>query len=411
MCCERVTTTWSASPSAAPPAVVADHRDRLHPPPARFRQRLSHCRVPARGERQHGIALAAVGDHLAREDRLVPMSLASAVRIAGSSVRSSARRGGQPGGGGRGSRRPRPWRRWPSRRCRARAARRPRRAARRPAAAATSASRPSSSVCSRSSPTSPAFISTDRRTSARTASRSVSRSPRNGYRKLDAPRRGPAARAPRAGPGARRTRARAPTARGRASRRAPGARTGRRSAARTPTPRRLGSNAMVRQPRSRASASARRLGVAEGDHDVLGLGDERRPAPQRPALGGSPIAGSARLPTITGCTNSTATWRTSERRRGEARAPPAPAAREALGHRVAQPRDRSASAAKKRSLASVRHASSSVDAPVAPRRPHAGTPPARGAARRASRGTPSTPSPVRALTSMCGTPGCTASRL
>ena len=27
----------------------------------------------------------------------------------------------------------------------------------------------------------------------------------------------------------------------------------------------------------------------------------------------SPMAGSARLPTMTGCTNSTATWRTSER--------------------------------------------------------------------------------------------------
>ena len=30
----------------------------------------------------------------------------------------------------------------------------------------------------------------------------------------------------------------------------------------------------------------------------------------------SPIAGSARLPTITGCTNSTATWRASERADG-----------------------------------------------------------------------------------------------
>ena len=31
----------------------------------------------------------------------------------------------------------------------------------------------------------------------------------------------------------------------------------------------------------------------------------------------SPSAGSARLPTITGCTNSTATWRTSDRAVGE----------------------------------------------------------------------------------------------
>ena len=54
----------------------------------------------------------------------------------------------------------------------------------------------------------------------------------------------------------------------------------------------------------------------------------------------SPSAGSARLPTITGWTNSTATWRTSERACGVAaeRQQP-PAAREALGHPVAQPRD------------------------------------------------------------------------
>jgi hypothetical protein len=31
----------------------------------------------------------------------------------------------------------------------------------------------------------------------------------------------------------------------------------------------------------------------------------------------SPSAGSARLPTITGCTNSTVTWRTSDRAVGE----------------------------------------------------------------------------------------------
>ncbi len=53
----------------------------------------------------------------------------------------------------------------------------------------------------------------------------------------------------------------------------------------------------------------------------------------------SASAGSARLPTITGCTNSTATWRASERAPGDApkREQP-PAAREALGHRVTQAR-------------------------------------------------------------------------
>ena len=54
----------------------------------------------------------------------------------------------------------------------------------------------------------------------------------------------------------------------------------------------------------------------------------------------SPTAGSARLPTITGWTNSTATWRASERAAGEAPSGDQPAAaREALRHPVAEPRD------------------------------------------------------------------------
>ena len=69
---ERVTTTWSASRSRRDPAaVVADHRDRQQPAPARLGQRLDHVRrVAARREREQRVALAPVGDHLAREDRL-----------------------------------------------------------------------------------------------------------------------------------------------------------------------------------------------------------------------------------------------------------------------------------------------------------------------------------------------------
>ncbi len=72
--------------------------------------------------------------------------------------------------------------------------------------------------------------------------------------------RAPAApAAPPAGRGGRRTRARAPTARGRASRRAPGGRTGRRPAATNshsaPAP---GPKPIVRQPRSAARRSAAR---------------------------------------------------------------------------------------------------------------------------------------------------------
>ena len=54
----------------------------------------------------------------------------------------------------------------------------------------------------------------------------------------------------------------------------------------------------------------------------------------------SPTAGSARLPTITGWTNSTATWPgVRARRRGGAERDEPAAAREALGHPVAEAGD------------------------------------------------------------------------
>ena len=69
---ERVTTTWSASPSAAiAAAVVADHGDRAQRragAPRRAR-RCTLSRVAARRQREQHVARAPVRDHLAREDR------------------------------------------------------------------------------------------------------------------------------------------------------------------------------------------------------------------------------------------------------------------------------------------------------------------------------------------------------
>ena len=130
--------------------------------------------------------------------------------------------------------------------------------------------------------------------------------------------------APRAARDARRTRAPAPTARGRWSRPAPGGRTDRRSAAPAPTRRRA---ARRRSSSSRArgpSTDPPRAGAPPTARRRRSRCRRARPAararcaraPDSPA---SPSAGSARLPTITGCTNSTATWRTSERAAGRAR--------------------------------------------------------------------------------------------
>ena len=107
-------------------------------------------------------------------------------------------------------------------------------------------------------------------------------------------------------------------------------------------------------------------------------------------------AGSARLPTMTGCTNSTATWRASETSPVASSRPPR-AKRSAISpHSRAS---RSASAANHEALASRRRSTASASIRPAPSR-------ASSQSRKAS-----TPSPVRALTCMRGTPGCTASRL
>ena len=204
---------------------------------------------------------------------------------------------------------------------------------------------------------------------------------------------------PRAARGARRRRARAPRARGRASRPAPGRRTGRRAAARTPTRRRRrearssGSRALARRHGRRLAGVA----GAEGDHDVVGLAPAARPR----AGGRSPSAGSARLPTITGWTNSTATWRTSDASAADApnaSSRPPRAKRSAMrgtAARAARPRR-----AKKRSLASRARQQRRLDALEAGRgrRGHAGVPARSRQRARASRAHASTPSPVRALT-------------
>ena len=56
---------------------------------------------------------------------------------------------------------------------------------------------------------------------------------------------------------------------------------------------------------------------AEGDGDVAGLGRQLGLAEQVAALRGQPDRRERALPTITGCTNSTAMCRTSERAAGE----------------------------------------------------------------------------------------------
>ena len=171
------------------------------------------------------------------------------------------------------------------------------------------------------------------------------------------------------------------------SRRAPGARTGRppggsNSHSRPAEP-------IVRQPRHaprrRRSPRRRALGAA----------------PRQVARARRPRAGSARLPTITGWTNSTATWCASDQACGE---PPTASSRPPATKRSASARHRrasgSASAAKKRSPASRRRASSSS---TAARRAtsdrHAATRSPGRDLRSQSRHC-STPSPVRALTSM-----------
>ena len=97
--------------------------------------------------------------------------------------------------------------------------------------------------------------------------------------------------------------------------------------------------AIVRQPR-RAARQRLRVLVSASNAITMSSGSASSSTCDRDRRRGRPIAGSARLPTITGWTNSTATWRTSERAAGEcAQRDQPPAAREALRHPVAELRD------------------------------------------------------------------------
>ena len=128
--------------------------------------------------------------------------------------------------------------------------------------------------------------------------------------------------------------------------------------------------ATVRQPRCAGQRDApsrelagRRPSLAEGDHDVVGLGDQRRASRGQPArlAGQSPSAGSAACRRSPGARTRPATWRASSGPPANARtppagrparsAPPSMAARQARGLRR-----------KERLLSPVRKLSRTVDA-------------------------------------------------
>ena len=267
-----------------------------------------------------------------------------------SSVRSSARpRRPSRSRAGRAGPRRSPSRRWPSRRCRAlEPCRPPRSTPRSAAAAAISSSRLSRQRLARAArPPRSAFISTDSRTSSITASRSGSRLREE--RVEEARGAGVVARAsprgPRAARGGRRRRAPAPRARGRASRRAPGGRTGRRvrrrelplGAAPAEADRQA---AALPARRSAASTSARRprapkaITMSSGSASRSSLRGERPALAREPDRRQRPLADDHRMDELDGHVADVR----ARRGRAAERDQPA-AAREALGHPVAEPRD------------------------------------------------------------------------
>ena len=364
-------------------AVVADERDRRRPrrrasasastmfARAAARRERDAPRRPRGRTRSSGAGRATSG----------PMSLASAVRIDGSAVEverpprpASLRRGAEVGDEVHR-------RRSPSRRCRTRAACRPPSSARRTAAAAPRARRaPSPSVCA-------AQLADLLRLEQHGAAHVLDAPPPCRPRAAPGTGRGtPSRRRPRLEPrGARGRRAPAPRARGRASRRAPGARRGPRWAAREPL----------------ASASPADRERRSGSNAIRPKSSGRRRA--RPAVapaGGSASAGSARLPTITGWTNSTATWCASDHACGE---PPIASSRpprdEALGQREAEARDALGLAGEEALAGLGRRAEQLLDARARARPSHAARAPWRPRAS-AIRGTPRRPRPCARSSSM-----------
>ena len=160
-------------------------------------------------------------------------------------------------------------------------------------------------------------------------------------------RRARAARCgPRAGRGARRRRARAPRARGRPSRRAPGARRGRRSAARAPTRRRAARRrSSGSRARARAPAPAPSCGPSAGSPKAMTMssGSARRSSSRSTGAGlaGQPDGGQRALADddrVHELDRDVARVRARRRRRADRDEPAV--AREALGHAVAQARQR-----------------------------------------------------------------------
>ena len=311
-----------------PPAVVADERDRAQrraaaPRPA---PRSRCAELPLVESASRHVARAPVGDHLAREDRLgadVVGDRGEDRGVLGQVERRAAAASARPGG-------------------RRKSATTSIASVAEPPLPSASSLPPRVEVRAQPGGRLGELVAGSPRASARAARRPPPPSPARSGARRRAPRRGRAPprpgtdrgsstrrcrgrappRAPRAARGARRRRAPAPRARGRASRPAPGGRTGPRWAARTPTRRRRarrrssGSRARARAPS--AAATSPPSSGPEGDRDVVGLARAARPAARAPPPSpASPIAGSARLPTITGWTNSTATWRTSERAAGD----------------------------------------------------------------------------------------------
>ena len=183
-------------------------------------------------------------------------------------------------------------------------------------------------------------------------------------------------RGPRAGRGARRRRGPAPRARGRGSRRAPGGRPGPRSGAELPLgSRRLEGDRQTAAPPGHRVASITASppsSAPEGDRDVVGLGDQLDLRGERPALAREPdrrqrpLADDHRVDELDRDVADV-----GARRGGEADRDQPAAAREALGHQMAELRDPLRLGLEEARFASLRSATRASDALPPPARPPA----------------------------------------
>ena len=224
----------------------------------------------------------------------------------------------------------------------------------------------------------------------------------------------PRGRGPRAGRGGRRTRAPAPTGGGSAvstsSCRTNGSSSGGASSHSAPAPLAEADRQAAARRRGAQRGARLRLAVlgAEGDDDVLGRAQQRDLVRERPAAPGEPergqraLADDHRMDELDG---DVAHVRARRGRDADGHEPPA--AREPLGHPVAQPRDPVRRAREER----VAGGEPALERGGGDRLRHAGTCACIRAGSAASQSrNASSPSPVRALMTMCATPGWTASR-